>query len=315
MLKLIFTTLTPLHISNGEQLGYGLDYIQRGNYIYKLNPLKVAHKLAQKKVFDFTKNYSLDDLIGIIKKYENLFTDEDAFYAVEVDRAFSQYIANENAKGRKYFNEFINSNGKFYIPASSVKGALLTVLKLNFLGIDVNNADINHKFIIQDSNFINSEDMKVYSTSNRPPKIGLLCIKPNTTFFMTIKKYGTLNIMSLKNNLKQYSIKQCKLAIEHIQKYRAIEGRKQKGADIFNQALEGIQEELRNLKGDEYLLNLGFGGGSWFKVFEGVIPKFKSKSPKRDRKGSEEEAHTTVSFNFNGRIDHIGWCKLKIEEE
>ncbi|MEJ5350986.1 MAG: RAMP superfamily CRISPR-associated protein [Melioribacteraceae bacterium] len=315
MLKLIFTTLTPLHISNGEQLGYGLDYIQRGNYIYKLNPLKVAQKLAQKKAFDFTKNYSLDDLIDIIKKYENLFTDEDAFYVVEVDRAFSQYIANERAKGRKYFNEFINSNGKFYVPASSIKGAILTVLKTDHLGIDIKEADINDKFVMHDSEFIDSDKMKVYLTNNRPPKMGLLCIAPNTTFSFLVSKYKSLNVTELKKNLKAYSSKQVDLARNRIRKYRASQGRKLNGADIFDEALQNLEKDLNNLKDEEFLINIGFGGGSWFKVLEDTIPRFKSKSPKKDRIGKMEEPHTSITFNFNGRIDHIGWCKLRIEEE
>ena len=319
MLKLNFTTITPLHISNGEQLGLGLDYILKGNFIYKLNPQKVAQKLAPKKIFDFNKEYSLQDLMSIIKKYENSFTENDAYYVVEADVSFNKYIANENAIGRRYFTEFINSNGKFYIPASSVKGAILTVLKEDHLGIDKNNPDLNDKFVIQDSDFIPNEKMKVYLTNNRPPKVGLLCVIPNTQFILLAKKYKSLNIDKLKRTLKDYAPKQVELARKTIKKFKAQTGRRKKGADIFDDALKNLESDLKNLKDDEYLINVGFGGGSYFKIFEGIPPfKFdnKRKDPKTKKKiFTKEEAHTTVSFNFGGRTDHIGWCKLKIEEE
>ncbi len=319
MLKLHFKTLTPLHISNGEQLGYGLDYIQKGNFIHKLNPLKVAQKFAEQKVIDFSKEYSLDDLISLIKEYENSFKEEDSYYIVEADDSFLKYIVNEKAKGRKYFNEFINSNGKFYVPASSVKGALLTALKLDHLGIDNKNPNIDDKFVIYDSDFINSKNLKVYLTNNRPPKVGLLCIKPNTDFYLMVKKHKTLNIDNLKLSLKKYSPKQVKLARNTIKKFKAQVGKRPKGADIFDDALKNLEEDIKRLKDDEYLINIGFGGGSYFKIYEGVTPhKFDNsrKDPKTKKKiFTKEEAHTTVSFNFGGRTDHIGWCKLKIEEE
>lgn len=319
MLKLNFTTITPLHISNGEQLGYGLDYIQKGNLIYKLNPQRVAQKLAPKKIFDFNKEYSLQDLISIIKKYENSFNEEDAYYVVEADVRFDRYITNEKTIGRKYFTEFINSNGRFYIPASSVKGAILTVLKEDHLGIDKNNPDLNDKFVIQDSDFIPNKKMKVYLTNNRPPKVGLLCVIPNTQFILLAKKYKSLDIDKLKRTLKDYAPKQVELAKKTIKKFKAQTGQRKKGADIFDDALKNLESDFKNLKGNEFLINLGFGGGSYFKIFEG-IPPFKFPNTRKDPKTknkikTEEEAHTTVSFNIDGRTDHIGWCKLKIEEE
>lgn len=321
MLRLNFTTLTPLHISNGEQLGYGLDYIQKGNYIYKLNTQAVANKLAEKKIIDFKKEYSLNDLILLINENENSFNETDSFYVIEADLSFSRHITNERAIGRKYFIEFINSNGQFYVPASSVKGALLTVLKADHLGIDIDpkKADINDKFVIHDSEFIPSEKMKVYLTNNRPPKVGLLCVIPNTKFSLLVNKHKSLNINDLRSKLKTYSPNQIKLAKKHIQKFKAQSGRRPKGADIFDDALKNLENEIKKLNSDDYLLNVGFGGGSYFKLFEG-IPPFKFDNSRKDPQTkkkiyTKEEAHTTVSFNFGGRTDHIGWCKLKIEEE
>lgn len=283
MIKLNFTTLTPLHISSGEQLGYGLDYIQKGNHIYKLNPQKVAQKLFDKKLIDFSKEYSLYDLIGLIKKYENSFSENDSFYVVEADQLFTKHIANERAIGRKYFVEFINSNGNFYIPASSVKGALLTILKMSQLGIDVNNADIESKFVIHDSNFIPNERMKVYLTNNRPPKIGLLCVIPNTEFSLFVTKHKYLNIEDLKRKLKTYAPNQIELAKKYIIKFRAPSGRRPKGADIFYDALKNLESDLKKLKADEYLINIGFGGGSYFKIFEGIQP-YKFDNSRKDPK-------------------------------
>lgn len=319
MIVLNFTTLTPLHISNGEQLGYGLDYIQKGEYIYKLNMSKIAQVFAEKKLVDFNRDYSFHDVINLIKRNENIIGDNESYYKVKASRRFLDHINNEKAIGRKYFVEFINSNGKFYIPASSVKGAILTLLRTDHLGIDCKNPNISDKFVIHDSDFIPPNNFQVYLTNNRPPKIGLLCLEPNTVFKMIITKYNGLNIDELKKNLKDYSPRQLKLALKTIQKYRTSKGKRPTGADIFFEALRNIENEINKLENDEYLINLGFGSGSYFKIYEGIVPyKFinSRKDPRTKKKVfTKEEAHTTFSFNFDGRIDHIGWCKLKIEEE
>lgn len=322
MLNLNFTTLTPLHISNGENLGAGLDYIllkeskDTPRRLCKINFNRLSEKLVGK--FDFKKNYDLKNFTEIIKKtitelfQNNKLDNSYFFYKVVSEENFLKFYDNEQSIGQKFVLEFINSNGKFYIPASSVKGALLTVLGLNHLGINHNNPNIKHKFVFLDSDEISPDNFMVYRTNSRPPAINLICLKPNFSFTMSVRKKGNLDLNKLKNNLKTYSETQIKNALKELKPYKSKTG-EPKGADIFEEALKNIN--FSKLYNDEYLINLGFGGGSWFKIMKGRIPKFPSRRRRRGVRNNNQDreaAHTSVSFGENPI--HIGWCKLKIEE-
>lgn len=309
MIKFKFTTLTPLHISSGEELGFGLDYVIRWNMFCKVDFVKLAEKLAGKNIFNFSENYSIREIVNVINKNKRLFEKQDYSYRLTIRKDFYELVNNPRAEGQKYVKEFINSNNRFYIPASSIKGALLTILGIERLGIDPNNAHIEDKFVFRDSDFIPYENFCLMLTTNRPPKTCLICLKKDVEFDMYVMKNGKLNLDTLRVKLSNYSSKQIELAKSKIQKFKS-QTSTPKGADIFYEALENISNV--SLSNDEYLINIGFGGGSWFKVFEGEEPKFKSKSPRR--KGQFEEAHTSVSFKMNNEINHIGWCKFKIEE-
>ncbi len=128
---------------------------------------------------------------------------------------------------------------------------------------------------------------------------------------MKLQKNGNLAIDELREKLSNYSSTQIKLALEKIVKYKSRKDQL-KGADHFEKAL--IEIESIRLENGEYLINLGYGGGSWFKVFENIVPKFKSKSPNPRIKRNDEEAHTTFSVSINNSLKHLGWCKLEIEE-
>jgi len=334
MLKLNFTTLTPLHISNGEQLGYGLDYIQKGNYIYKLNPQKVAEVFASKKLIDFSETYTLNKLIQLVEDNLDELGLEQAFYRVACTQEFISYLNSESRRGQKFIREFINVNGNFYIPASSVKGSLLTIfnkylyeyskvnegeekkiiIKQDFWGIKeiraegkvVVEANIKDKFVLSDSNFLDSKDLSVY-IFNRPPSQNLICLNPNVNFSLTIKKNGNLDIELLKRNLSVYSTDQIKKAKLLINKFEKIKGKQTKGSGFFKEALNNLSNEFNRLSIDEYLINIGFGGGTYFKVYSDLerIPKNKKN----------EFVHTSYTNIFEDKRLHIGWCKLKIEEK
>ena len=128
--------------------------------------------------------------------------------------AFIEQIKNERAVGKKIVQDFINSNGKFYVPASSVKGALLTVLHLDFLGINTSNPDINHKFVLADSKYLDETNFLVDRTSDRPPAVNLITLDIGNLFSLKIKKLGNLDINYLKEKLSTYSKEQIKKAKE-----------------------------------------------------------------------------------------------------
>lgn len=309
MLKLHFETLTPLHISNGNELAYGLEYTLRNNVFRKFNFARISSILASGNAFDFSKNISVRDIEKIIDDNFNKYSQDDFFYKIKIHPKFYELTRNSRATGQKFVQEFINSNGKFYVPGSTIKGALLSVLKYDHLGI--NNDDsgkIEQKFVIRDSENIEQDNFIVYTTENRPPSVNLMCMKAGIKFDVDILKMGILKKDYLIEKLRTYSKKQINLAVSNLQPYKGRDGR-EKGADIFEKGLESILGY--NLNENEYLINLGFGGGSWFKAYENIVPKFPSKS--RARRNQPEPAHTSFSVFLKNQTIHIGWCKIKID--
>lgn len=334
MLKLNFTTLTPLHISNGEQLGYGLDYIQKGDSIYKLNPQSVAQVFASKKLIDFSDTYTLNKLIKLVEDNSDELGLEQAFYRVTCTREFIDYLNSETRRGQKFIREFINVNGNFYIPASSVKGALLTIfnktllefskvidgeekqiiIKQDFLGIKevkaegkvIVESNIKDKFVLSDSQFLASTDFSVYIL-DRPPSQNLICLNPNVNFNLSIKKIGNLDTELLKKNLNVYSKEQIEKAKKFIHIFERNKGKQTKGSRFFTEALNNLTSELRKIKSSEYLVNIGFGGGTYFKIYSDI-----EKMPKNRKNEFVHTSYTNISEDMR---NHIGWCKLKIEEE
>lgn len=312
MYKFKFTTITPVHISNGENLDQSFHYTVFRDELYRIDHNKFSKLLAKKENIDFTKVIDLKTIENWVRKYQLEIIDNAYSYSVSIDDNFKTHLSNPRAQGRRQVIEFINSNGKFYIPASSIKGALLTVLGVSTSGIQAGpNADINDRIVFHDSDFIDSSNFRVYRTENRPPANNLICIKPNVKFEMSLVREGNLSIENLKSKLSEYSSTQINLALDNVVKYKSRTDQL-KGADHFEKALEEI--DRMKFRNDEYLINIGFGGGSWFKVFEGTVPKFNSKSPNPKRKGKPEEAHTTFSVSINNTLHHLGWCKLEIEE-
>lgn len=312
MYKFKFTTITPVHISNGETLDQNFHYTVFRDELYRIDHNKFSKLLARKENIDFTKDIDLKTIENWVRKHQLEIIDNAYSYSVSIDENFKAHLSNPRAQGRRQVIEFINSNGKFYIPASSVKGALLTVLGVNTSGIQAGpNADINDRIVFHDSDFLDSSNFSVYRTENRPPANNLICIKPGVKFEMLLARKGNLSIENLKSKLSEYSNIQINLALDNIIKFKSRTDQL-KGADHFEKALEEI--DRMKFRNDEYLINIGFGGGSWFKVFENTIPKFNSKSPNPKRKGKQEEAHTTFSISIKNSLHHLGWCKLEIEE-
>ena len=187
MLKLHFETLTPLHISNGNDLAYGLEYTLRNNVFRKFNFARISSILASGNAFDFSKNISVRDIEKIIDDNFNKYSQDDFFYKIKIHPKFYELTQNSRATGQKFVQEFINSNGKFYVPGSTIKGALLSVLKYDHLGI--NNDDsgkIEQKFVIRDSENIEQDNFIVYTTENRPPSVNLMCMKAGIKFDVDI---------------------------------------------------------------------------------------------------------------------------------
>lgn len=309
MYRFKFTTLSPLHISNGEKIDQNFHYTVYRDELYKIDHKKFAKLLADKEKIDFTTDINTRTFENWVRKYQLNIIDDAALYSVKVHSNFNSHLKNNRADGRRQVIEFINSNGKFYIPASSIKGALITSYGLNSLGINPSDAKIEDKVVFHDSEEINSNNFSVYRTENRPPENNMICLDPDVSFSLNMTKKGIFDKNTFINKLKSYTEIQLENLNKVVAKFKSKKLGKLSKADLFLRSIENINY-LSN-KG-ETIINLGFGGGSWFKINGGNIPKFESKVP--GKRNEEEPAHSSFSFTINRELVHIGWCKLEIEE-
>jgi len=334
MYKFNFTTITPLHISNGEVLEQNFHYTTFQNIVYKIDLVKFAKLIAKNEKIDFSSDITANQFERWVKKYQINIVDDFSIYSVKVHKTFDFHLNNKRADGKREIKEFINSNRYFYIPASSVKGAIITVLnktlfnfsenengeakniiiKQDFLGIKeikykgnilVEPSLKRDKFVLYDSNPIDGSKFSVFRF-DRPPAQNLICLDPGVKFTLLLRKEGNLDLELLKNNLTLYSKQQMEKAIKHIQLFERNKGKETKGSSYFKESLKNLSDHISNLRTNEYLINIGFGGGAYFKLFSDV-----ERIPKNTKR---EFIHTSYTLEFDDNRTHIGWCKLEIEE-
>ncbi|NSW45390.1 MAG: type III-A CRISPR-associated RAMP protein Csm5 [Bacteroidales bacterium] len=122
--KLKLKVLTPLHIGAGKEKDWikGIDYIIHNGYLYILN---------QKKLFEYLNNKQLlEKYINLISK--NHYSEIEKFFRENlkediksISQSTYENINNINTE-IKYFIR--DGMGKAYIPGSSIKGAIRSVL-------------------------------------------------------------------------------------------------------------------------------------------------------------------------------------------
>lgn len=309
MYKFNFTTITPLHISNGEVLDQNFHYTTFRDEVYKIDHFKFSRLIAKKEKIDFDNNITIRLIESWVKKHQLDIIDEAYIFNVKIHETFDSHLKNKRADGRRQIIEFINSNGKFYVPASSVKGALLTPLGETSLGINTLDPHIKDKVVFYDSEVLDSNNFSVYRTENRPPQNNLICLDPGVTFSLLMRKKGKFDKKIFLEKLKSYTETQLNNLKREVAKFTSKRTGNLRKADLFLRAIEAINTLVAN---DENIINIGYGGGSWFKIVEGKIPKFKSRLP--NKRNVLEPAHSSYSFAINRELVHIGWCKLEIEE-
>jgi CRISPR/Cas system CSM-associated protein Csm5 (group 7 of RAMP superfamily) len=307
MIQLNFSTITPLHIGNGEELARNIDYLISNNQFLRLDPFKLSSYLAKKKAFDFDRLYNLKQIESVIKRYSTEIYPSECKYIIDAEAKMIDYLKQPGAEGKHFVKEFINSNGMFYIPASSIKGTLLTILGLDNLGISLRNGSNNQKVVFYDSDYLNQDDFIVLKTNPGRPSINLICLKKGKQFQLKMMKKGELDLNELKEKLSTYSKLQITKAKEKIRLYKSKIINRPNGADIMLEAIDNILSE--KLNDQEYLINLGFGGGSWFKLFSSADPpQFQNIKTK-----NKEYAHTAFTTSSENN-ENLGWCKLKFKE-
>lgn len=298
MLKLHFKTLTPLFIGSGEVLERDFHYKIDDVDFRKYNESKLVADLAARKVVDFDREQSTENLKQRI--IDGNYSDDKFFdYTVGMAQSFYSYITGHETTGKDAVQEFINDNGKFYIPGSSVKGALCTALGLDNLGI-IDSMD--QRFVIQDCVDLSHDDFLVFHF-DRPPYVNLLALQNGTYFTTVIPKSKGLSKKLIEEKVASYFRVQISKSVTELKKYKSINNRE-------DFPILELFENLKTNYSDDVIINLGFGGGSWFKISKGEIPKFQKRNT------DEPEIPTTTYHNKNrsGNLVHIGWCKLEVEE-
>jgi len=333
MYRFKFTTLTPLHISNGETLDQNFHYTVFKDELYRIDHTKFSKLIAKKEKVDFTQEITTKTIESWVRKYQLNIIDDASSYSVKIHPTFQAHLDNKRAEGKRQVVEFINSNGNFYIPASSIKGALITSLnktlfhftenengnqkiidiKQDFLGIKeikyknriLKEASISDKFVFSDSNFIDPSKFSVIRF-DRPPQQNFICLDTGEIFYLDIIRSGNLDLDLLKKNLSSYARDQVAKAQTFIHKFERDKGGETKGSQYYKEALTNLRKEINNISDKEYLINIGFGGGAYFKIYSDV-----ERIPKNTRK---EFIHTSYTSIIEDIRNHIGWCKLEIEE-
>ena len=297
-------------ISNGNDLSFNIEYIERDELFCKLKINKASKRYADNRIFDFSRPYSFNDFIDVIDDKKHLLEESDFEYKLETSSDYVLHLRNERAAGQKIVKEFVNSNGMFYVPGSSIKGTLATILGRDSIGIDKH---IKEKFVILDSGIIPQENFSVLRTYRGRPPLNLICMNAGVDFEIVIRKMGDVKIDQLRESIATYYKKQIDTAINYVKEYVPKDrAHRESGAEIYLAQLEELKRSLNEDFGsDKYLINIGFGSGTYFKLFKNVtkIPTFFNRKTRQ-----EEEPHTTFSFFDGEYADHIGWCKLKIEK-
>lgn len=129
-MKMLLTALSPVHIWDGVKLSPYTDYVEERGKIYYIDTQKISSLVSKDETM-------MDEYVTLIKNSgtttKKRFSLKDFFKRYDID--FEKYIYMKmelqgNAKTNQIAS-IIKTSGRPYIPGSSIKGALRTVLLQN----------------------------------------------------------------------------------------------------------------------------------------------------------------------------------------
>jgi hypothetical protein len=288
-LKIKLTTLSPIHIGNGEQYE-PTNYVIRDNKLYTFNEYVVIEKLYIRDGFLPTDNKLSDiySLVAFLRKEADFIIDNNLYInSISVSKDISKLynkdfgISNNNDNSinqmliLKHISNYNPYSGKFepYIAGSSIKGALQSVLELSEK--ESQKLKVSDAIGLEVKNHIAWAIRKNKSNSNKkvyiPQKLEI--ILKNSTFEFLLTKKNALSIEYIKEKLHNFY----KNANKEL---------------FFNYS--------KNLKSNEGLLRVGRYCGKEF-IVKNLVKKPKTKSIFRmSEKGT--------------RVDEMpfGWIKWEV---
>lgn len=135
MIKHDFTlkTITPVHIGSGDEYG-ALEYIESKAKTKNDKKINIVKRIDIEKYYSSLDNDKKDEFISNLT--------DGAFRLGDYDKKikFNKYIAYDKCKQKPSTNqeiqEHVRSSNKFFIPGSSIKGAIKTALLYNSIDED-----------------------------------------------------------------------------------------------------------------------------------------------------------------------------------
>lgn len=336
MRKYVFRTkvLSPVHISSGNKLTC-LDYFVENGFVNEVDFEEFLRKLSFENIKELMR--LIDTSIkGNRQVEENILSISNKMGVEDILRGciINKYETNLENNYHKEISTFIKSNNKPFVPGSSFKGSLRSVLFFHELikrGKDLNiikenkcyNFDLlikynelidlnSKKFIIRDSEFVRTV---IYDSRRINIKKFNKKSKQTFTNAFEVIPIGEEFCLEVLTNSKLID-----LIISASKKYYS---ELLKNKFNFNQN-ERLLPILRGLDDNSFLINIGFGGGVELKSVIGILErdvreKFVSENKREYEKGRVRinpkrfPSSKMVINTPKGFVD-MGWVLVEVIE-
>ncbi len=332
------TTLTPVHIGDGNTMS-GLNYfcyqqVEKGektSFLYVFDIENLTNLFDDKDKKWYIQKIKKWDILEISKYVYDLFSREDyknkllsmkGIQKIKITNTFYNHWKNKilwvwwQSKGKnreKRQNEkkhqqsqmtvqtFINSLWRYYIPWSSLKWVLRTVLSNEKIEYNSKNHKVEKdpfkKLIVQDSEFFWFQDVIIIDSlarmwkDTRKNKQGdwqfaeFLQVWKTTNSKIIIKEFldekelekidfSQKNICQKANNYLKQKIEKYIWEIDELKKHSDLKVdkvesiKKKQKLETVKSEFQKILDQINTCKENECILALWFGTGYWFKMLQ-----------------------------------------------
>ena len=209
--KLKLTVLSPVHIGDGSELE-PISYVIKDNFLYIFDENYVLENLLQNyQNINLSKLENINTLVEFFKSYKDFIIEKELYkskiaVAKDIAKLYNNSYGTSNNNDNSYNQMLIHKNiatlnsytKKYepYIPGSSIKGALQTVLGLS---IDESRLlKVSDTIGIKVSNQI-AWSLRKTKKSNIPQKLEV--ISKGSVYKFTISKSNIFNFTDLKEKI------------------------------------------------------------------------------------------------------------------
>jgi len=210
--KIKLTTLSPLHIGDGTELE-PISYVVKDNFLYYFDENYVLEKiLEENKQVNINKLENIDTLVEFFKSYRDFIINNNLYktkisVAKDIAKLYDNYYGKSNNDS---FNQMLIQKNistlnphtfKYepYIPGSSIKGALQTVLNLS--------VDEGRLLKISDTTGVNVKNQIAWSlrkTKNKDIPQKLEIISKSSIYAFELSKSNIFSLEELKEKLNNF---------------------------------------------------------------------------------------------------------------